>query len=143
MVARRLLLGGLPPDRFPLCRWKVDTAWCIACTMNVNDYDLKLEELQRRATVRLLASDSFDAAAFNALREHICRKAKELRNEYVISKQILKCLREASGAIRNQAEHVAAVREHLPVANDFEMLLDLLIAGEGSSDRQPGVPRII
>jgi hypothetical protein len=111
--------------------------------MNVNDYDLELEELHRRATMRLLASESFDPAAFKALREHICRKAEDLRGEYVISKQILKCLREPSGVIRNQAEHVPAAREQLSVADDFEILLDLLIAGEGCADRQPGVPRIL
>lgn len=111
--------------------------------MNVNDYDLQLEELQRRSTMRLLASETFDTEAFAALKAHICRKAEDLRNEYVISKQILKCLREASAAIRNQAEHVSAAREKLHVANDFEMLLDLLIAGEGCADRQRGVPRII
>jgi len=93
--------------------------------------------------LRLLASEIFDAEAFTALREHICRKAEELRKEHVISKRILKCLREASGAIRNQAQYVPAARENLHVANDFEMLLDLLIAGKGCADRQPGVPRII
>lgn len=111
--------------------------------MHVNDYDLELEELHRRATVRLLAADHFDPEAFNALRQHICRKAEDLRTEFVISKQILECLRQASGAIRSRSEHLPAVRGHLAVANDFEMLLDLLIAGEGCDDRQPGVPRII
>ncbi|RYG86562.1 MAG: hypothetical protein EON58_21595 [Alphaproteobacteria bacterium] len=111
--------------------------------MSANDFDLELESLQLGSTGRLLATESFDVIAFQALREHVCRKAEELRGEYVISKQLLKCLREASGAIRNQAAHVVAAREHLSVADDFEMLLDLLIAGEGCGDRQPGVPRII
>lgn len=111
--------------------------------MSVNDYDPELEELQRRATGRLLLSESFDAAAFVALREHICGKAEALRSEYFISKQMLKCLREAASAIRSRAEHVQGARENLHVANDFEMLLDLLIAGEGCRDRQSGIPRII
>ena len=111
--------------------------------MNVNDYDLELEELEHRSTMRLLASETFNAAAFEALREHVCRKAEQLRNEFVISKQVLRCLRGASGAIRNQAAHVPAAREHLHVADQFEMLIDLLIAGEGCGDRQPRMPRII
>ncbi len=111
--------------------------------MSANDHDIELEELQRRATGRLLSSESFDPTAFQALREHICRKAEDLRSEYVISKQVLKCLHETSGAIRNQAAHVLSAREHLSVADDFEMLLDLIILGEGCDDRKPGVPRII
>ena len=110
--------------------------------MSVNDYDLELEELQRRSTGRLLLSESFDASAFKAVRQHICRKADALRGEYVISKQILKCLREASGALRDQTAHIPGAHERLFLADDFEMLLDLLIAGEGCEDRQPGVPRI-
>lgn len=111
--------------------------------MSVNDYDLELEELQRRSVERLFSAESFDAAAFAALREHICGKAEALRNEFVISKQMLSCLRDASKAIRSRAEYIPAARENLRVADDFEMLLDLLIAGEGCQDRQPGVPRII
>jgi hypothetical protein len=111
--------------------------------MSVNDYDLELEELQRRATGRLLAAESFDATAFVALREHICGKAELLRSEYVISKQLLRCLREAARAVRSRAEYVPGARENLHIANDFEMLLDLLIAGEGCCDRQPEGSRIV
>jgi|APFEC2959095171_1045051.scaffolds.fasta_scaffold00236_58 hypothetical protein len=111
--------------------------------MYVNDRDLELEELQRRATIRLLAADHFDPEAFHALRQHICRKAEDLRAEHTISKQILECLRQAPKAIRSRAEYLPAVRDHLSVADDFEMLLDLLIAGEGCEDRKPGAPRVI
>jgi len=111
--------------------------------MSENDYDLELEELQRRSVGRLLSSESFDAAAFEELRMHICRKAESLRTEHVISKQILKCLREASSSIRNQAEHIPVLREGLSMASNFELLLDLIIAGEGCGDRQPGVPRTL
>jgi hypothetical protein len=111
--------------------------------MSANDYDLQLEELELRSTFRLLSSGSFDAAAFAELRAHVCQKAEALRGEYVLSKQLLKALRGASSAIRNQSAHVAEARAHLSVADDFEMLLDLLIAGEGCEDRTPGSPRIL
>lgn len=111
--------------------------------MSVNNFDLELDELQRRATGRLLTAETFDLDAFRALRAHICRKAEQLRDEFVISKQLLSCLRGASGAIRNQAPYVTAARDHLSVADDFELLLDLIIAGEGCEDRRPGIPRIV
>jgi hypothetical protein len=111
--------------------------------MSANHFDVDLDDLQRQSTGRLLSSETFDYDGFRALREHICRKAEQLRGEFVVSKQLLACLRGASGAIRNQAEHVAAARDHLAMADDFELLLDLIIAGEGCDDRQPGVPRII
>jgi len=93
--------------------------------------------------MRLLASDSFDLAAFDALYNYLGQKAEALKSEYVISKQVLSCLRNASKAIRNQAPHVAAARENLRLADKFEMLLDLMIIGESPRDRQPGVPRIV
>lgn len=111
--------------------------------MSANHFDFELDELQRRSTGRLLAAETFDRAAFQALREHICRKAEQLRGESVVSKQLLACLRGASEAIRNQASHVAAAGEHLALADEFDLLLDVIIAGEGCGDRQPGVPRIL
>jgi hypothetical protein len=98
--------------------------------MTVNDYDLTLEELARTSTMRLLASESFDLPAFTALYDRLTSKADDLRVEFVISKQILGTLRDASEAIRNQAPHVAAARENLDLADKFEMLLDLMIIGE-------------
>jgi hypothetical protein len=111
--------------------------------MEPNDFDLNLDELATGATMRLLGSDCFDLAAFEALYDYLCHKAEALRSEYVVSKQMLGCLRNASKAIRNQAPHVAAARENLHLADKFEMLLDLIIIGETPRDRQPGVPRIV
>lgn len=111
--------------------------------MSANDFDVELDDLQRRSAGRLLSSETFDHDAFRVLHEHICRKAKQIRGEFVVSKQLLACLRGASRAIRNQAAHVSAARDHLAMADDFELLLDLIIAGEDCSDRQPGAPRII
>jgi hypothetical protein len=111
--------------------------------MAVNDYDLTLEELVTNSTMRLLASESFDLASFNALYDYLCQKAEILRAEYVISKQVLDSLRMASKAIRNQAPYVADARANLGLADKFEMLLDLMIIGETPRDRTPGTPRII
>lgn len=111
--------------------------------MSANQYDLELEQLGEKATGRLLIADTFDEAAFERLYEYLVGKAGDLREESVLSKQILKCLRQASRAIRSRSEYVASVRDGLAVADKFEMLLDLLIAGENPSDRRPGIPRII
>lgn len=111
--------------------------------MGPNDYDPELHELARRSTFRLLAAEVFDRAAFEALKQRVCAKADALKGEYVISKQLLGCLRGAAKAIRNQAPYVPAAQESAALADEFEMVLDLLIAGENPSDRVPGVPRII
>jgi hypothetical protein len=111
--------------------------------MNPNDYDVELHELAQRSTGRLLASETFDRAAFEALKQRVCAKSDPLRAEHVISKQLLGSLRDAAKAIRNQAPYVAAAQANLGLADEFEMVLDLLIAGEACSDRVPGIPRII
>ena len=51
--------------------------------MAPNDFDLNLEELATGATMRLLASGSFELAAFDALYDHLCQKAEALKSEYV------------------------------------------------------------
>ncbi|RXT34455.1 hypothetical protein B5V03_37465 [Bradyrhizobium betae] len=101
-----------------------------------------LEELKKRSIDRLLSADVFDVSAFEALKEHLWRKAEGLQQEYCISKQILLSLRSASGAIRSRAEYLTSVREQIHWAHEFELMLDRLIAGETRLDRQPGVPRI-
>ena len=109
----------------------------------MNDYDLELEQLEERATGRLLTADTFDAAAFETLFNHIADKARDLREVSVLSKQILRALRQAAAAVRTRSEYVLAARENLKVADTFEMLLDLIIIGEHPDDRKPGAPRII
>ncbi|MFC5343848.1 hypothetical protein ACETK8_20295 (plasmid) [Brevundimonas staleyi] len=111
--------------------------------MAANDYDLALEELTRASTMRLLASESFDLPSFAALYDHLGQKAEALKSEHVISKQILDALRNAAKAIRNQAPYVTGARENIALADKFEVLLDLMIIGEGPRDRAPGVPRIV
>lgn len=111
--------------------------------MSANHYDLELEQLGERATGRLLMADTFDGGAFEALYDHLASKAGVLRGESVLSKQILACLRQASAAIRSRSEYVPAAKDSLAVADRFEMLLDLLIAGQDPADRKPGIPRII
>ncbi|AJA07301.1 hypothetical protein SKP52_01820 [Sphingopyxis fribergensis] len=111
--------------------------------MSANDYDLELERLEERATGRLATADTFDGAAFEALYNHISDKTRDLREASVVSKQILRSLRQAAATIRSRSEHLASVHDKLPVADRFEMLLDLIIIGEHPDDRKPGTPRII
>jgi hypothetical protein len=111
--------------------------------MSENHFDILLEELTDRAVGKLLKVDVFDAVAFDALEDHLWRKAEGLQHEYSISKQVLFSLRSAVGAICSRAEYLPEVRGHLQRAHDFEMMLDRLIAGETRSSREPGRPRII
>lgn len=111
--------------------------------MSENHFDVVLEKLTDRAVGKLLKADTYDASAFDALEDHIWQKAEGLQSEAAISKQLLLTLRSAVGAIRSRAEYLPAVREQFHRANDFDAMLDRLIAGERRSDRQPGTPRII
>jgi hypothetical protein len=111
--------------------------------MKASDYDLELEELNRRATSRLIMEETFDGSAFAALTDYLSQKAEAVKDEHVISKQVLGSLRKAAAAIRNQAPYVPQARENLALAGEFEMLLDLMIIGESPRDRAPGVPRIV
>lgn len=96
--------------------------------MSENHFDPALEELKRRSIDRLLMADTFDVSAFEAFKEHLWRKAEGLRQEYCISKQVLFSLRSASSAIRSRAEYIPSVREQLHWADEFELMLDQLIA---------------
>lgn len=111
--------------------------------MKPSDYDLELEELDRRATSRLLTAEAFAVSAFRALLDYLSEKAEAVKGEHVISKQVLGSLRNAASVIRSQAPYVQQARENLVLADEFEMLLDLMIIGESPRDRVPGVPRVI
>ena len=115
----------------------------LGASVSENHFDVVLEELTDRAVGKLLKVDTYDAPAFDALEDYVWQKAEGLQGETTISKQILLTLRSAAGAIRSRAEYLPAVREQLHRANDFDMMLDRLIAGERRSDRQPGIPRVI
>lgn len=90
---------------------------------------------------RLLAADTFDGDAFDALKLHLCQKAELIKGEHVISKQVLDCLLSAAKAIESRVEYVPAARANQARAGEFYMLLDLMVIGESCNDRQPGVPR--
>jgi hypothetical protein len=118
-------------------------AWQIGGHLSENHFDLVLEELTERAIGKLLEADIFDASAFEIFKDHLWRKAEDLQYESCISRQILRSIRSAAGAIRSRSEYLPAVREQIHWADDFEEMLDRLIAGETRSDRRPGIPRII
>ena len=98
----------------------------------------ELQTLRERAIDRRLCADVFDGDAFDTLAQYLNRKADALRSEYVIPKQVLACLRDASSAIRSRAEYLPEVRTHVEMANRFDMLLNLILIGETMEDRVPG-----
>nr|WP_295887784.1 hypothetical protein [uncultured Devosia sp.] len=108
-----------------------------------NHFDPQLEELTDRSVGRLLVADVLDLQAFEALKDHIWGKAVGLKDEFCLSKQVLSSLRSAAHAIRSRAEYLPDARNHLGLANEFDEMLDRLVASEVRSYRQAGVPRII
>lgn len=111
--------------------------------MKPSDHDLELEELDRRATSRLLTADTFDLSAFRSLLGYLSEKAEAIKGEHVISKQVLGSMRAAASAIRSRATYVQQAHDNLGLAAEFDILLDLMIIGESPQDRVPGVPRIV
>lgn len=111
--------------------------------MPASDFDSDLQELHRKSVDRLLTADTYDEGAFAALKEYLCEKAELIKGEHVISKQVLDCLLSAAKAIESRAEYVPTARAHRSKADEFYMLLDLMVIGEGCADRQPGVPRVM
>jgi hypothetical protein len=111
--------------------------------MAANHYDLDLEQLEQKATGRLLMAETFDLPSFEALYDHIAAKSHDLCHEYVLSKQILRCIRRAISSINSQSKYVPGTFDNINIANKFELLLDMLIYSETPQDRMPGTPRII
>jgi hypothetical protein len=109
--------------------------------MSASDFDLELQELHQKSVHRLIAAEIFDAEAFNHLKRYLCDKSNYIKQEHVISKQVVSIILEAAGIIESRAEYMPSVREHLPLANDFHMLLGRIAIGEAWGDRTPGVPR--
>ncbi|MGZ2748296.1 hypothetical protein [Burkholderia stagnalis] len=111
--------------------------------MSENDFDTRLDELADRSVGKLLKADSFDPSAFDALGDYLWQKAEGLQHEQCVSKQILRTLRSAVASVRSRAEYLPAVRDQLHLADEFDVMLDRLIAGETRAVRIPGVPRVI
>ena len=111
--------------------------------MAASDFDPELERLRERSIVRLLSADVFDAAAFDQLYDYLASKADEIKQEHVVSKQVVSCLLAVEGPIRSQADYLPAAREGIPLIAKFAMLLGLIAIGESPRDREAGQPRII
>jgi hypothetical protein len=111
--------------------------------MPASDWDVELEELAYQATGRLFAAETLDLVAFDRLYDHLAIKAEAIKDENVLSKQVLSVLLNVRRAFERLAEYREDVRTHIGVAGRFEMLLDLIALGEAPSDRIPGAPRIL
>jgi len=110
--------------------------------MSASDFDLQLQELHQKSVHRLIAAEVFDLDAFNELKRYLCEKSNAIKHEHVVSKQVISILLDAAGIIESRAEFMPEVRQQLPLANDFHMLLGLIAIGEAWGDRIPGVPRV-
>lgn len=105
--------------------------------------DIELDELNDKATGRLLMADVFDEAAFKNLYAYICEVALKLETESVLPKQFLAVVLNAARAIRSRAEYLPDVKKRISLADDFDMVLALVAVGEAPTDRRSGVPRVI
>ena len=110
--------------------------------MKPSDFDIELEKLFNQSVGRLLSSDDFSGSAFSNLYEYLCTKAESIKEEHVVSKQVISYIFSAQRAIENSSCHNQEASKHLQLANDFSYLLELISRGETPNDRKPGVPRI-
>jgi len=111
--------------------------------MKASDYDMELEELNRKSVSRLIMADVFDRAAFDALYAYLCQKTTLIKEEHVVSKQVLAVLLNTPQAIQSRAEYLPEVREQKDLIPKFAALLGLIVRGEACGERQPGVPRVL
>lgn len=111
--------------------------------MAASDFDLHLVELQKKSVGRLISAEVFDKEAFETFKAYLCEKAELIKQEHVISKQVVACLLEAIAVIDSRAQSIASVRENAHLGAELYMLLGLMAIGEGCNDRKPGVPRIV
>ena len=71
------------------------------------------------------------------------QSAELLKNEHMISKQIVSTILKASASIRNTSGHVQLSRKNIDLADRFEFLLSLIASNDVPSNRTPNVPRTI
>ncbi len=102
---------------------------------NPANFDLELDSLKEAATEEWLVQESLDLGAFQKLYAYLAAKSVVLKAEYVISKQVLRVVLDASNALEDAGEN--------KLAGDFMMMLGLISRNEAPNDRKPGVPRII
>ncbi|KLD70684.1 hypothetical protein [Xanthomonas pisi] len=110
--------------------------------MTTHNFDFHLQELQERAIGKLIAAETFDKRAFDALKAYLCEKAELIKAEHVVSKQVISCLLSAAQTIESRAEYIPEARANLAMASEFSMLLELIAIGESCNDRRPGIPRV-
>jgi hypothetical protein len=110
--------------------------------MAASDFDLELVELRRKSVGRLVAAEAFDQQAFDDLWTYLCEKAELIKQEHVISKQVISLVLEAAAVIESRAPRVEGARKNAHLVMQHHNLLGLLAHGEGCADRVPGVARV-
>jgi hypothetical protein len=94
-----------------------------------SNYDIALKMLYEKSVLKLLDSDIFDEEAFKHLKIYLEIKAKKVKRDSVISKQVLLVVTQAKKSIEIKSKTQAAVKKNLQLAKDFENLLYLIIEG--------------
>lgn len=101
----------------------------------LRNFDANLQTLRERSIDRLLAAEVLDRSAFDELISELATKAEQIADDFVVSKQVLSCLRDGREAVLSRSEYVPQVRKHEELASEFAMLMDLIILGEKPSSR--------
>lgn len=112
----------------------------------MNDVEVIGEELREAITqflVPLRTVRIVDQFAFDKL-EHAARLlTAKLKGNDLISKSLLKELYATAGIIRAQAPYLKAETAKLEqMADQIQMIFDLIIWDESYDDRKSGVPRV-
>lgn len=104
--------------------------------------DLLRQEISA-CLVPLQTAGVVDRARFSALLSAVAAVAAQLKGTDLISKSLLREIVTTAKVLRAEALHLpdegaALVR----VADELDVLCDLILADETPDDRRPGVPRI-
>jgi len=110
--------------------------------MAASDYDLELVELHKNSVGKLL-TELFDLEAFLHLKKYLCAKLELIKEEHVVSKQVLGCILDVVSVLESRSEWMPEVAANKNLISEFYMLLGLIALGDGCNDRKPGMPRVV
>ena len=111
---------------------------------NIEEVSRVLRDRISELLVPLQTRKVIDGAAFEGVAECTRQLARQLKGSELVPKTVLNEIRVTIGVLRAEAPYAGdKTPDLISMANRLEMVFDLILRGETSDDRVPGVPRII
>ena len=110
---------------------------------DARNHDVQLDQLLNDSTGRLVCNESFNEESFEILYNYLSTKSESIKEDFVVSKQVLKSLLQTIGSLNGLISKSSNLQSAEIMYNKFAELLRLISIGEAPSDRQSGVPRVI